>query len=407
MVRHVVVFSIALLLLAGCHQNAPVNYSAQLPDGALALRKIPPEMYPDFSVDPHDLIRLRQAIEYSLEYMAHPSSNGFYPYGDISHDRAVATLKALDEVALGAKTHDADWINQQIRDKFDVYQSIGAPSPDGSAYTGKVLFTGYFTPIYSASLTRHDQYQWPLYKRPAELVTDPNGNVIGPRVPYYTRQQIESGALAGQELVWLASRWEAYVVTVQGSARLKLDDGRTYEIGYAGNNGYQYTPISDQMLADGVITPDQRNFTGLRAYFAAHPEAMDKYLSLNQRTVFFSERPGGPYGKLNVPVTPFGTIATDKETHDIYPRAMPAFVVTLTPTPDGSTASLREFMLDQDTGGAIRAAGRCDIYMGIGQRAEQMAGYEVNEGQLYYIAVKQEQVQKYLPTTAPDDLPIQ
>ena len=157
-----------------------------------------------------------------------------------------------------------------------MYQSVGAPAADGSGPSNQVLFTGYFTPTYDASLTRGGLYQWPLYKRPADLVTDYEGEGSGRRdadgklAPYYTRQQIEGGqvpALAGRELVWLKSRWEAYVITVQGSARLRLTDGRIYEVGYAGTNGHPYVSPGRQMLADGVITKEQLTLSGLGGYF--------------------------------------------------------------------------------------------------------------------------------------------
>jgi membrane-bound lytic murein transglycosylase A len=217
----------------------------------------------------------------------------------------------------------------------------------------------------------------------------------GKLVPYYTRAEIEGGVLAGQELVWLTTRWEAYVVTVQGSGRLRLPDGRIYEVGFTGQNGYNYVSAGDRMVADGVIARDQVNLKSLGDYFAAHPADMDKYLSTNPRTVFFAERRGGPYGSLNEPVTPMATIATDKEQHDIYPRAMAAFLTSTAPNAGGSAGVGSGFYLDQDTGGAIRAAGRCDIYMGVGPAAEERAGSELNEGQLYYIALKPELVQKW------------
>jgi membrane-bound lytic murein transglycosylase A len=120
---------------------------------------------------------------------------------------------------------------------------------------------------------------------------------------------------------------------------------------------------------------------------------MDRYLWLNPRTTFFAERRGGPFGKLNVPVTAFATIATDKE---VYPRAMPAFLVTLVPgsagggtTPYSGTVPFGGFMLDQDAGGAIRSAGRADIYMGVGPQAEQLAGAQLHPGRLYYLAVRE------------------
>lgn len=415
---HALRLSIALLIalaVVGCRQEQkPVaksmNYAQELPPGELALRKIPPAMYPDFSSMQTDQAALIRAIDNSLTYLAAPSSKRFFPYADITHDRAVATLKALRELA---SSDNADW-NAEIRNRFDVYQSIGAPTPDPLAgptpspgYSGEVLYTGYFTPIYNASLTRGGPYQWPVYKRPADLVSDETGEAVYRRAPnaaggptsigttaiapvadnrYWTRAEIErDGKLQGQELAWLTSRWEAYVVTVQGSARLKLTDGRTYEIGFAGTNGQPYVSPGRQMLADGVIKREQLSLKGLGQYFTEHPEHMDQYLWLNPRTTFFTERPGGPYGKLNVPVTAFATIATDKE---VYPRAMPAFLTTTIPTAGGGSRPFRGFMLDQDTGGAIRSAGRADIYMGIGPQAEQLAGRQLFPGKLYYLAVR-------------------
>jgi membrane-bound lytic murein transglycosylase A len=404
MVRKTIFLFMLLVFVTGCPPR-PLNYGAELPPGTLALRKIPPEMYPSFAINPSELGRIRPAISHSLDYLHKPSSKYFYPYGDISHDRAVATLRALDQLAVLAaqSPQSPEWVDLQIRQNFEVYESVGAPAPDGSGYTGKVLFTGYFTPIYNAAMTRGGPYQWPLYKRPADLISDPlTGDVKGRRtpdgtiVPYYTRAQIEAGALAGQELCWLTSRWEAYVVTVQGSGRLRLPDGSIYEVGYAGHNGYDYVSVGQRMVTDGLIPADQVSLKTLGAYFDAHPQDMDKYLSTNPRTVFFEERPGGPWGSLNEPVTALATIATDKEQHDIYPRAMPAFLNVALTMPDGTPAPANGFYLDQDTGGAIRAAGRCDIYMGIGQSAEDLAGRELNEGQLYYIAVKPEQVDQWL-----------
>jgi membrane-bound lytic murein transglycosylase A len=149
------------------------------------------------------------------------------------------------------------------------------------------------------------------------------------------------------------------------------------------------------MVNDGVITKENLNLRTLSAYFAAHPDAEEKYLYLNNRTVFFTERPGGPFGALNVPVTTSATIATDKTLDKtvnmtVYPRAMPAFLSLDMPRTDNPAQNwhFTGFMMDQDTGGAIRASGRCDIYMGIGPSAEQSAGHQLSEGELYYIAVK-------------------
>ena len=413
--RPIPLFAALLLMLlgslaVGCRDKKPIDFGAQLEPGKLALRKIPPEQYPDFSQGTWNLNVLGRSIDASLSYLAKPSSRRFFPYLDITHDRAVASLNAFRQLvnnALAQGPNSGQYIDQQIRANFEVYKSIGAPRPDGPGYTDIVQFTGYCTPDRDASLVRTGPYQWPLYKRPADLVTDPvtaetTGRKLpdGQIVPYWTRAQIEAeNKLAGQEFAWLKSRWEAYVVTVQGSGRLKLPDGRIMEIGFAGQNGYNYTSPGRQMVADGVIKPADLNLKSLAAYFAAYPDAQNKYLWLNQRTVFFTERPGGPFGCLNVPVTTFATIATDKE---VYPRAMPSFLVVSIPRTDNPAIDwpFRGFMLDQDAGGAIRAAGRCDIYMGIGDPGESLAGHQLSEGELYYIALKPDLIPQS-PTAQP------
>ena len=76
------------------------------------------------------------------------------------------------------------------------------------------------------------------------------------------------------------------------------------------------------------------------------------------------------------------------------PRACAAFLVTQLPAhaADGQIRnhSYEGFALDQDTGGAIRAAGRCDVFMGTGPDVGELAGRTFAEGKLYYIFVKQD-----------------
>ena len=126
-------------------------------------------------------------------------------------------------------------------------------------------------------------------------------------------------------------------------------------------------------------------------YFQQNPDKLDWAMSINKRYVFFTQRSGGPYGSLNVPVTPFRSVATDKQ---VYPRACVAFLATQLPahSSDGQIRnhSYDGFALDQDTGGAIRAAGRCDVFMGTGPDVGELAGRTFAEGKIYYIFVKQD-----------------
>lgn len=399
------------LFLAGCKHT--VDFNSELPAGEMALRKIPLSEYPDFSQQMTDPAALSTACDASLKYLASPSSKAYYPYLDITHDRAAASVNALKQLVQKHAAHfDGAAFNSEIRSMFEVYKSKGALKPEGGGYTDRVLFTGYFTPIYEASVTRQGEFVWPLYRRPADLVVDPiTAAIVGRRqkdgmvAATYTRAEVEGQngqyPLAGSEIVYLRSYWESYIITIQGSARLHLTDGRTIEIGYAGDNGYDYTSPGKQMLADGVITKEQYSAKGLGAYFTAHPADVKKYLWLNKRYVYFTETHGGPFGSLGVPVTPMASIAVAKfheVPKNIYPRAMAAFLVAPVPTSEaGNTQDYRGFMMDQDTGAAIRAAGRCDIYMGIGPRAEAIAGQEQHEGELYYIALRPELIPLYLP----------
>jgi len=400
----------SVLLSGGCHAKkliwfpaAPTekDYDRPLPPGQLALRKITdPNEIPDFSGAMGDVEALKQAIRRSLNYMSKPSSQQFYPYGEITHAQAVASLKAFLAMLESGVSRGPE-LNRRIREEFDVWISVGCDD------RGTVLFTGYYCPIFDASQTRTEKFKYPLYKRPADLASDPqSGKILGRKTsggsmtPYPTRQEIEqSGMLRGTELVWLGDRFEAYVVTVQGSAKLRMPDGSIYEIGYAGNNGHDYKSIGRALLADKQISRNELSLQGLIGYFKKHPEQMDYYLWKNPRYVFFQPRPGGPYGSLNEVVTPWRSIATDK---DVFPRANVAFLTAEDfPLPGQGlgTGSYRAFACDQDTGGAIRAAGRCDVFIGTGDAAGQVAGRTYSEGKLYYLFTKQ-----VPPPTAPPDV---
>ena len=184
--------------------------------------------------------------------------------------------------------------------------------------------------------------------------------------------------MAGHELVWLGDPFEVYIVHVQGSAKIRMPDGLIKTVGYAAHNGWAYKSIRKKMIIDGKLTETNINMNTMIDYFKRHPEEVDMYVNQNPRFVFFRYEEGEPRGSLNEPVTPFRTIATDKT---IYPRGMFAFAAVDLEKPIG-------FVLDQDTGGAIRAAGRCDVYMGVGEHAGELAGKTYREGQLYYLFLK-------------------
>jgi len=379
-----------VIFCVGCRKETRKDYARQLPEGQVALRKITdPLKIPDFSPAWDNRDGLLQSIDYSLDYLAHPSSKEFFPYLDVDHDRAQQSLTIIKDILLSS-TSGKD-MNTKIRAKFEVYESVGCDDQ------GTVLFTGYCQPIYEASLERTDVFRYPLYKLPNDLVKDEYGTPKGRKtadgniVPYYSRKEIETqGLMDGTELIWLKDRFSAFVVHVQGSAKFRLPDGSFYDVGYAGKTDHEYVSVGQLLVKDGKIPADELSLRKIREYFEANPQDLDAYLWQNECYVFFRHVEGGPYGCLGVPVTPYRSLATDK---DVYPRACLSFIQTKVPRYDGGTivtSDFQSFLLDQDRGGAIRSAGRADIFMGTGDTAEELAGRTRQEGRVYYLFLKPE-----------------
>lgn len=394
MKKKIIIWSSLTLITTFIGCKAPMgevkpSYDRPLPPGRNALRKITnPMEIPDFSLACLDLTDLRATINHSLNYLRKPSSRQFFPSGEITHSRAENSLLAFAELLDSGLTGRE--LNQAIRDKFDVYMSIGCDD------RGTVLFTGYYTPILDGSLVQSGRYLYPLYGMPDDLVKGQNGEILGQRdtngqiSPYPPRAVIEStNMLNGKELVWLSDPFEAYVAHVQGSAKIRLPNGDLTAVGYAANNGYEYRSIADELVRDGKIAADKISLSTMMAFFRQHKELVESYIRRNPRFVFFRKEDGPPLGCLNEPVTAYRSIATDKS---IFPRGCLAFISTTLPQEvNGGIANrlYSGFALDQDAGGAIRAPGRCDVYMGMGETAGKIAGKTYQEGRLYYLFLRE------------------
>ena len=177
---------LALSLVAGCQnrqeqlqpwrppEKISKEYGRPLAAGELALRKIDPADYPDFSPAYRNADGLADAIRHSLAYLAKPSSRKYYPYGDITHARAVASLETLLDVI--GRVESADALDAVIRRDFEVYQSVGWDRK------GTVYFTGYYCPIFDGRKQRDAVYRHPLYGLPDDLIKDSEGRILGRRL---------------------------------------------------------------------------------------------------------------------------------------------------------------------------------------------------------------------------------
>jgi membrane-bound lytic murein transglycosylase A len=388
-----IVLALLIFIGVGCQKPqarvvAP-QYDKPLAPGQLALRKITnPAEIPDFTTACYNLTNLSQAIDNSLDYLNKASSKQFYPYSDITHEQVIKSLTAFKDLLKSGQT--ASQLNDAIRQKFDVYMSVGCDD------AGTVLFTGYYTPIFDGSTTKTAQFQYPLYRQPDDLVKSSDGKILGRKdasgqiAPYPARAEIEnSNMLAGSEIAWLDDPFKVYVAQVQGSAVIRMPDGQLATYGYAANNGQEYKSIIKQLIDEGKIPPERVSLAALMDFFRTNPSLVRQYTQINPRFVFFKQSTEStPRGSINEPVIAYRSIATDKT---VFPRAALTFITTNLPRQLGNstyTGPYAGFALDQDTGGAIRAAGRCDIYLGIGEEAGKMAGQTYQEGKLYYLFLK-------------------
>ena len=330
-------------------------------------------------------LKLLGAITHSLTYLDTPAAIDAYEnyaLPKFTRDRVQRSLRQLYTLLLTSESPAA--FTADVQKAFVLYQSVGYDSE------GTVHFTGYFEPSYSASRTRTEDYRYPLYQRPLDLDTW--------QQPHPTRVELEGkdgrqgadGPLAGLELVWLRDRLEAFLVQVQGSARLRLTDGRFMSVGYAGRTDYDYVSIGRELINDGNLPVEGMTLERLLNYFEENPEDLDEYLPRNDRFVFFRETEGGPpTGTFSVPVTAGRSIATDKT---LMPPGAIALITLDWPEQDAQgnwrSHPISRYVLNQDTGGAIQGPGRVDIYVGSGDSAGEQAGQINTDGRLYFLLLK-------------------
>jgi membrane-bound lytic murein transglycosylase A len=363
------------------------DYGRPLPPGAPALLPLgPDEEPPSFAAQWYERDEIMPALEHSIAWTRKDYARQFFPIEGITRERALASLERFRDLLV--ESSDAEEFERGVAEEFTVYKSAG-----WNGRGGGVLFTGYCTPILDGRLRPDAVYCHPLYGLPPDLVKAPDGAILGQQTdsglqPYPTRRVIEATAMLEDrdlELAWLKDPIDAFIAHVNGSAFIRLEDGELLRLGYAGKNGRPYTSLGQELVKDKQIPKDALNLASIRHWARSNPSQVQGYLDRNDSYVFFTRIDGNPRGSLNVPVTAERSLATDKS---LFPRGAIVFVDTRLSSAR-SGVDLHQFMLDQDTGGAIRTAGRADVYLGVGPEAEAAAGATRAEGQLYYLFLKE------------------
>ncbi|MFL6751923.1 MAG: murein transglycosylase A [Sphingomicrobium sp.] len=254
---------------------------------------------------------------------------------------------------------------------------------------GRAFATGYYIPETAGSRSPGPGFTVPVYRTPPDLIrcTRPDGTTgrgridqTGRCVPYYSRAEIEDGALAGRglEIAWAADPVDLFFLEIQGSGELRLPDGSVMRIGYDNQNGREYVAIGRLLRDRGILPPGGANMQSIRDWIRANPEQGRALMRENQSYIFFKELPGPPLGSLGLPITPRATVAADPK---FTPLGAPVFLAM-------DRAEANGLWVAQDVGGAIKGPNRFDTFWGGGPEAVSIAGGMSASGQALILLPK-------------------
>lgn len=250
------------------------------------------------------------------------------------------------------------------------------------------FFTGYYETEVDGSRFPSDEYTIPIYAAPAETVRRHQSKVFAD----LDRTRIEDGALAGKELeiCYIKNPVDAFFAQIQGSTRVKLDNGKLLRLNYIASNGMPYTPVGKFLIDRGIVSKEEMSMDKIREFMEANPDEGKDLRRKNRSFVFFQETPLGMHdeciGAQGVPLTPGRSLAVDKRIH-IY--GTPIWIDAELPIEsEKPETKFRHLLFAQDTGSAIVGPARADIYFGHGEEISHIAGRIKQNGQFVMLAPK-------------------
>ena len=383
------------IIIGGCYPL--VKKEVKEPGNALQKVKY---FWPTFQ-DDMDMDSLSLAIESDLKYLNKLKDDTFFTYGPdkFPAEHVKKSLKTF--LSIFKQSSDSKKFNQYLKKNFYLYKAAGFWG------SKKVLFTGYFEPIFDGNLEPDSMHRYPIYRRPDNLLTMNLGlfrpkfsgqritaRIEGNRlVPYYTRKDImENKVLKNKnlEIAWLKEPLDIAILQIQGSGMIKLPSGEIIRVGYSASNGHPYKSIGRYMIDNGYITADNLSLQTIRSYIKQNPDIKDEILNYNPSYVFFRLLEKGPLGNIGVPLTPGRSLAVDDR---LFPKGALVYIRCQKPImgKDGNITGwvpFSRFLLNQDTGGVIKGTGRADIFWGSDPYAELAAGNLKHKGEMYFLIKK-------------------
>jgi membrane-bound lytic murein transglycosylase A len=303
--------------------------------------------------------------------------------------------RALCRDAAALPPGDDAAVRRFLEQKFSPWQITNRGDREG-------LFTGYYEPEIAGARKKKAPFVHPVYLAPRDQLVvdlgDFKGDLAGRKItgmmrggtfrPYWDRAEIESGALSGRglEMLWVEDPVALFFLQIQGSGRVVLPDGSIVRIGYAGQNGHDYTAIGKVLIERGELTREAVSLQTIRHWLRTHPAEADEVMRANRSYVFFRVLPGAPVGAAGVELTPGRSLAIDSR---FLPYGLPLWLdSTLPALPELGRLEetpLRRLMVPQDRGGAIKGPVRGDLFWGAGAEAEAIAGRMKQPGRLWLL----------------------
>lgn len=378
----------AVLVLASCSYLPPIDEPAEEPssDPVLFLKQMKFTDVPGWAAADHSLIL--PAFLRSCEVLAKkPQDAAMGP------DQRMGKISDWVEICADAK-------NIRPGNKVEAaffFQSRFVPYLASNNQNATGLFTGYYEPELEGRWGPEGNFVHPIYSRPNDLVSanlgdyrdEFKGKQIAGRVlrnkliPYNSRAEINNGALKGRglEILWVNDPVTLFFLHVQGSGRVRMSDGSTVRIGYAGRNGRPYTSIGKELVKMNVMPLRDVTAPAIMDWLRANPDAGRRLMNKNESFVFFRVIDGeGPLGAQGIPLTPGRSMAVDRK---FIPYGVPIWLNTTDPL--DARLPLRRLMVAQDTGSAIKGPVRGDVFWGFGAEAAQRAGVMKSRGQYFLI----------------------
>lgn len=348
-------------------------------------------------IDDLDRQSLLQAARRQAEYLHRIPKDNRVKVGTHTVPTELLRRSVESFIQIIEQEYSPQRVSRRLQEEFLLFR---AGTGEDAATAGGMLVTGYFQPVMEGSLKPIPPFIHPLYRLPPDLIERNNGGT--PRigrfcndrfVPYWSREEIETQLpLAGTELLYLDDPIESFILHVQGSGRIRLRDGSSRSVRFAGSNGRSYRSIGRLLVDEGRLTLEQATLPGIVDYLRAHPGDLRRILHANPRYIFFTwgEAGAAVRGSGNIALTAGRSVAVDPS---VIPLGTVAFLRTRQPVIDRDGRlqrwrTLDRFVFPQDSGAAIRGGSRVDLFLGDSERARHTAGLMREKGSLYILVKK-------------------